>query len=173
MSCNRPIVKTLLFMPGCLWKDLWQWLIHYNNTTLEPITVAARSKVRTVFARLNTGIVGSNPPWGMDIYVCLFCVCVILRVLSGLATGWSSVRGVLPVVWKIKKLKTRAKYNRGFYSHGWMNKYHVRHCSLPCDIRVRDYSSARCVSSTRYVFLLTSEAHRAYVFETFMLKRIL
>jgi hypothetical protein len=49
-----------------------------------PNTVAARSKVWTVFARLNTGIVGSNPTLGMDVYVCLFCVCVVLRVGSGL-----------------------------------------------------------------------------------------
>jgi hypothetical protein len=39
-----------------------------------------------VFARSNTGIVGSNPIRGMDVYVCLFCVCV-LCVGSGLATG--------------------------------------------------------------------------------------
>jgi hypothetical protein len=39
---------------------------------LEPITVAAWSKVLTVFARSNTEIVCSNPTQGMD--VCIVCV---------------------------------------------------------------------------------------------------
>jgi hypothetical protein len=47
-----------------------------------PITVAARSKARTVFARSNAGIVGSNPTRGM--HVCVYSVFVLG---SGLATG--------------------------------------------------------------------------------------
>jgi hypothetical protein len=46
--------------------------MNYN----EPITVAVRSKAWTVFAHLNTGIVGSNPTRGMDVCVHLFCVLV-------------------------------------------------------------------------------------------------
>jgi hypothetical protein len=38
----------------------------------EPITAAAQSKAWTVYARSNTGIVGSNPTQGMD--VCIVCV---------------------------------------------------------------------------------------------------
>jgi hypothetical protein len=49
------------------------------------ITVAARSKVRTVFARSIAGIVGSNSTQGMDACVRLFCVCSVLG--RGLATG--------------------------------------------------------------------------------------
>jgi hypothetical protein len=41
----------------------------------------------TVFARSIAGIVGSNPTQVVDVYVCLFCVCVVLCVGSGLATG--------------------------------------------------------------------------------------
>jgi hypothetical protein len=52
-----------------------------------PIAVAALSKVRTVFVRSNAGIVGSNPTQGMDVCVRLFCVCVVMRVRSGLAMG--------------------------------------------------------------------------------------
>jgi hypothetical protein len=37
--------------------------------SVHPITVAARSKAWTVFARSNTGIVGSNPSQGMDVCV--------------------------------------------------------------------------------------------------------
>jgi hypothetical protein len=36
----------------------------------------------------------------------LLCVCVVLCVGSGLETGWSSVQGVLPTVYRIKKLKS-------------------------------------------------------------------
>jgi hypothetical protein len=39
-----------------------------------PITVAARSKAWTVFARSNPGIGGSNPPQGMDVNVCVYSV---------------------------------------------------------------------------------------------------
>jgi hypothetical protein len=60
-----------------------------------PITAAARFKTWTVFARSNTGIVGSNPTRGIDVCVCLFCVGTVLFVGSGLATGWSPVQGVL------------------------------------------------------------------------------
>jgi hypothetical protein len=42
--------------------------------------VAARSKAWTVFARLNTGIMGSNPTWGIDVCVRLFYVCAVLCV---------------------------------------------------------------------------------------------
>jgi hypothetical protein len=38
-------------------------------------------------ARSNTGIVGSNPTWGMDVCVRFFCVSVVLYVVSGFATG--------------------------------------------------------------------------------------
>jgi hypothetical protein len=61
--------------------------LHVKGTG--PITVAARSKARNVFARSSTGIVGSNPTRGMDVFV-LSCVG------SGLATGLSH----LPVVYK-------------------------------------------------------------------------
>jgi hypothetical protein len=77
-----------------------------------PNTVAARSKAWTVFSRSNAGMVGSNPTQGMDVCVRLFCVCVGLRVGSGLATGWSPVQGVLPIVDRIKKLKKRQRSNK-------------------------------------------------------------
>jgi hypothetical protein len=62
-----------------------EWEVWLNR----PITVAARSKSWTILARSNTGFVGSNPIRGMDVYVRLFCVCVVLCVGSGLATVWS------------------------------------------------------------------------------------
>jgi hypothetical protein len=48
--------------------------------------------------RSNTGVVGSNPTQDMDVPLRLFCVCVVLCVGSGRATGSSPVQGVLPTV---------------------------------------------------------------------------
>jgi hypothetical protein len=58
-----------------------------------PITAAAQSKAWTVFAHSNAEIVGSNPTGGMNACVRLFCVLVVLCVVSGLAMGWSTVQG--------------------------------------------------------------------------------
>jgi hypothetical protein len=49
------------------------------------MTVAARSKAWTLFARSNAEIVGSNPTQGMDICVRLFCVCTVLCAGSQVA----------------------------------------------------------------------------------------
>jgi hypothetical protein len=51
------------------------------------MTVAARSRASTVFARWNTGVVVSKPTKGMDVCLRLFCVCALLCVGSGLASG--------------------------------------------------------------------------------------
>jgi hypothetical protein len=66
--------------------------------------------VCTVFARSNTGIVGSNPTRGMD--VCAF----ILFLSSGLVTGWSPVQGVLPTVYGLRNWKSGQGQQR-LYSH--------------------------------------------------------
>jgi hypothetical protein len=47
-----------------------------------PITVAARYRALTVFARSNAGIVGSNPTRGMDV-----CVYSVFVLGSGIAKG--------------------------------------------------------------------------------------
>jgi hypothetical protein len=49
--------------------------------------------------------------------VCLFCVCVVLRVGSGIATGWSPVQGVQQTAYRIKKLKNLPRPNKGLYSN--------------------------------------------------------
>jgi hypothetical protein len=46
----------------------------------------------------------------------LFCVCVVLRVGSDLATGLSPVQGVLPTVYRIKKLRRRPR-SKELWSH--------------------------------------------------------
>jgi hypothetical protein len=57
---------------------MWYGIISVQETP-SPITVAARSKAWTLFARSNPGIMGSNPTQGMDVCVrfsvfVLFCV---------------------------------------------------------------------------------------------------
>jgi hypothetical protein len=47
---------------------------HRLITLFLPIEVAARSKARSVFARSNTEIVGSNFTGSMDVCVCSVCV---------------------------------------------------------------------------------------------------
>jgi hypothetical protein len=59
-------------------------ILYYYIT---PITVAARYQAGTVFVSSNAGIAGSNPTRGMDVCVRLFCVCFVLCVGRGLATG--------------------------------------------------------------------------------------
>lgn len=62
---------------------------YFQQTLItEPNTVTARSKVRNIFARSNTGIAGSNPTRGMGVYV------AALRRA-----------GALLAVYNIKKLK--------------------------------------------------------------------
>jgi hypothetical protein len=49
--------------------------------------------------------------------LCVYsCVCVVLYVGSGLATGWSPVQGVLPTVYRVKKVKKRPR-PKGLYRH--------------------------------------------------------
>jgi hypothetical protein len=77
--------------------------------------MAALSKARTVFARSNTGIVGSNPTRSMDVCLRLFSVCIVLCIGSGLATRWSPVQGALPTAYRWRTEKA-AKVHRAVES---------------------------------------------------------
>jgi hypothetical protein len=80
---------------------LWTVLDVFSYTRVkapEPVTVGTPSKSWTVFACSNTGIVGSNPTRAMYICVRLVCVCAVLCVGSGLATGWCPIQGVLQTI---------------------------------------------------------------------------
>jgi hypothetical protein len=76
-----------------------------------PITEAVRSKVWTVSARSNAGVVGSNPNLGTDDCVLLFCFCTVLCVGSGIPTDWSPIQKVLLAVYRITKLKQSCRDN--------------------------------------------------------------
>jgi hypothetical protein len=74
---------------------------------------AALSKAWTVVGHSNSGIVGSNPTWGMDVCVRLFYVCAVLCEGKGLATAWSPSKVSYKLCKKIKKLKKRPRPNKG------------------------------------------------------------
>jgi hypothetical protein len=75
---------------------------YFCNTHNPPCNgLAGGGEGRSIFARSKAGIVGSNPTWGMVVCVRLFCVCVVLCVNSGLATGRSLVQGVLPAAYRL------------------------------------------------------------------------
>jgi hypothetical protein len=96
------------------------WLLPYEKKDLIYLT-----HITNVFARTNTGVVGSNPNRGMDICLRLFCVCVLcrLRPCDGLISRPRSPTGCL----EIKKLK----WNEAFHGcpllqpeqqeYEWMN----------------------------------------------------
>jgi hypothetical protein len=96
-----------------------------NHLTFSHPLTLVRSKAWTVVVCSNTGIVGSNPTWGMNVCAVLFGVCVVLCVRSGLATGWSPVQGVVPTVYRIKKLTKRPR-SKGLQNHRekWNSEIH-------------------------------------------------
>jgi hypothetical protein len=61
------------------------------------ISIAEWSEASTVFGRLNIEIVGLNL-LGAWVCVCVSMCCVVLCVGRTLASGWSPVQGVLPIV---------------------------------------------------------------------------
>jgi hypothetical protein len=79
-SSIHDIGPALLIILDFITLKVFKWYLY----ELQPITVVARTKACTDFARSNTGIAGSNPTRGMDVCVRLFCVCVVLRVGRGL-----------------------------------------------------------------------------------------
>jgi hypothetical protein len=80
-----------------------------------PITVASRSNTSTVFARSNTGIVGSNPTQGID--VCVYSVFVLSCVGIGIAKGWSTVQGVLPTVLELRNWSETKRFTDALCSN--------------------------------------------------------
>jgi hypothetical protein len=110
VTYNKPMLKTASLENGIVFNILSRFRGDYRRGM--PITVATRSKAWTIFSRSSAGIVGSILIQGMVIFVRLFCVCAILYVTSGLATGWSPVQGVLPIMYRIKKLKKRSRSNK-------------------------------------------------------------
>jgi hypothetical protein len=83
-----------------------------------PIVVAAWSKAWTVFDRSNTEIVGSHPTGGMDVYVRLFCVCVVLDLQRADPPSTESYRLCIG----LERLKRRPRLNKRAVEHNKKNK---------------------------------------------------
>jgi hypothetical protein len=84
---------------------IWMLAFFHCLEWVGPISVAALSKARTVFACSNTEIVGSNPIGDMD-------VCVVLCVRSGLVTDWSPSKETYELCIGLGKLKNEARANQ-------------------------------------------------------------
>jgi hypothetical protein len=79
-------------MAWCLikYRENFTFAFSIDSNRMEPITVAARCKAWTVFAHSNIGVVGSNPPWGIDVCGCLFSVPSCVQVAALRWTDTSS-----------------------------------------------------------------------------------
>jgi hypothetical protein len=75
--------------------------------------VAVQSKTCTVFARSNTWIMGSNPTWGMEVSMLLFCVQVETLRLA-IESFWLCEMN--------KKFKTRLMFRQRIVEP-WMNEW--------------------------------------------------
>jgi hypothetical protein len=79
----------------------------------------------------------------MNVCVRLFCVCVVLCVGSGLATGWSPVQGVLPTVYKLRSWKSGQVHkgcramHRGGGGGGWGGYFAMNETT--CDLKVSSH----------------------------------
>jgi hypothetical protein len=69
-----------------------------------------RNELSSLARTLGSWVPISLKAW---IPMCLFYVGVVLCVGRGLVTGWSTVQGVLPAVYRIKKLRKRPRSNKG------------------------------------------------------------
>jgi hypothetical protein len=107
-----------------------------NNNLIQSYIDVSRSqwlcgqRHEKVFALSNTGIVDSNPTQGTDIFLRLFCVCIVLCVGNGLATDWSLVESYRLSVrlrnWSETKRFTDvlcSKWEQQRWMDGWMDIY--------------------------------------------------
>jgi hypothetical protein len=89
------IVPQTTTLPRAPYSDDDRTINHFEAVGGIPTTEAVRSKASIVFARWNTGIVGSNPTQGMDDCLHLFCVCAVLCAGSGLTPVQGALKAVL------------------------------------------------------------------------------
>jgi hypothetical protein len=80
MSIFVPVLSLKILFTNQFLSPFIDCCYYFTVTSYLPVTVAARSncKAWTVIAHSNTGIVGSNPTYGIDVCLRLFGVCVFL-----------------------------------------------------------------------------------------------
>jgi hypothetical protein len=98
-KCPHQLSSVRVLRPFC-------FVLYVMYCYIAPVTVAARCKAWTVFARSKTGIVGSNSTRGMDVCVRFFCVYVVLCGSRGLATGWSPAKESYRLCIALRKCKS-------------------------------------------------------------------
>jgi hypothetical protein len=127
---------TFFYIDKDITHNFLQFNAYYNYSTL--ITVAAWSKGWTVFARLNAGIVGSNPTQRHgSVYSVFVLSCVSVAALR--RADHSSKESCHPRK-KIMKLKKRPGPNNGLYSHWWMKRIIIlQHNEMSPKIIKKDY----------------------------------
>jgi hypothetical protein len=88
--------------------------------------------------------------------VCVYSVCVVLCVNSGLATGWTPDKGAQPFIRLQNLKKKRPGLNKGLWSHWWIN---VHYCvrKSPSMVLVRWIKPTYChIISLRFTLIVFS-----------------
>jgi hypothetical protein len=91
---------------------------------MSPTTVVARSKAWTVIVHLNIGVVGSDLTRGIDVCVRLFCVCAVLCVGGGLATGCPPSKESYQLYIGLRNWKSGQGQTKGSVDE-WINVYYI------------------------------------------------
>jgi hypothetical protein len=72
----RNVINSFKCVSASIAYSLLVFILFCDFAAKVPITVVARSKAWIVFACSNARIVDSNPTHGVDILLCVFCLCV-------------------------------------------------------------------------------------------------
>jgi hypothetical protein len=89
----------------------------------------------------------ARPRDGCLVCVCVYSVCVVLRLGRGLATDWSLVQGVLP------SMKNNYRTDNGpALWMGWKSHWKIKCVPLRCVIKVhKRFSCSSCVLSVPHL----------------------
>jgi hypothetical protein len=102
---NNKFVIFYTAFKGCIFRSQWPRCLRHELS----------SPTRTLGSWIRI------PLQALDVSVRLFCVCVVLCVGNGLATGSSPVQGVLPTVYRLTE--NAAKVHKGCRAiDGWIDR---------------------------------------------------